>query len=100
MDIIFPKDVVVYIYEIVHKSYTCEMNKEYHKYISILTPFEMPRDYLMVAIPYNFTWFFNFRHTRICGAYTDGKDKTGQRFNLPSKYFYSSGMLHQYAYKK
>lgn len=93
MDTIFPKDIVMYIYKIVHRDRVDEINKEYIKHVKYRGNYLVMFSVLQKALVcYNYKKDVRYN----CHG---GRDRMGNPFHLCAKYYFSSGMLHPNAYK-
>ena len=94
MDELFPKDIIICIYKIMHKEFVHEMNKEYRNCTRIYErSLYIRRKKTMI--------FSSFNYRILCGPLCKtGYDKMMKPvFTLPIKYIYSSGMSDPYGYK-
>ena len=108
MDRILPKDIVLYIYQIVHKQIIQKLNEEYKK-VSTLIDCHHNFTLLINNIPYGSRYYINSYVCVYCREY-----HTVQPFcmccselsatyclqNLPRRYIYSSGMQHPHGFKQ
>ena len=88
----------------------CELNKEYHirtqehNEYSILSVYlrGSPVSHPMVIFvdSHNKKRYYNYRDLFYYSPHREGTDVMRHSFKLSTRYTYSSGMLHQYAYKK
>ena len=94
MDAIFPKDIVMYIYQIVHKDIMTDLNYEYRVCVEWLERGEKSGIY-GTSIKYYGTSchkMYNYRQLKKY-TYTSGYARNQPCvYNLPSKYRYSRGM--------
>ena len=97
MDKIFPKDVVIYIYTIIHKELIHEMNKEYHD--CIITSTHDIGLFSRIKLGKRFRHGLNYRNLNNGLWCKVGFGNKMGIFNLPSKYIYSSGMSDPHGYK-
>ena len=105
MDTIFPKDIVVCIYKIVHKDFVSKLNKEYHKRVGIVLNSDL--SYNSTSYRFDCTYhlkYYNYRCFDVAPSlkYAIGYTKTwdvDNGFWLCPKYYYSSGMSHPHGYK-
>ena len=94
MDSIFPKDIAMYIYQIVHKDIMTELNYEYRKCAKYHEAISDER--LIVKYPSGIIHvYYNYRNHKdsYAAIYATGRNKIGDSFALPSKYYYSSGIM-------
>lgn len=111
MQNILPKDIILYIYRILHYKYTKELNNEFLNSTQVYCDNDNLYWVLVCnGLTYNVRYLNDFLCEECvnanildyneCAKCTKIQKCYYLSTNLPNKYIYSSGMSHPYAYKQ